>query len=581
MSNGFTSALETDGKIEWFPCPKFDSDSIFTSILDEQKGGFFSIAPEGKYTLETRYLGKGLAVSNTFRSAAGTLAVKDFMPLGLPAIIRIYESDMPFTLAIQPVFEFGLINPAVEERKGEGFIFRNPKGKDGLEVNIKGEYTVSEDAAIQMQKGKGAIFALYSKDLKYGLFSRHGFVYADPYESFRASERYWRAQVSMAKPVSSLIEAYERSIAVVLGMLYLPSGAIIASPTTSLPEQIGSPRNWDYRYVWIRDASYASEALSKASLHSKSRRILSFLISVIDPSSKSFDHPLFSIDGTSPKPEETLHWLRGYRNSRPVRIGNEAYTQVQSDIEGAFMNALHLYLEKSKDLQYAQENFWAVESILNWVSKSWRSKSVSLWEERQEPEHFVHTKVMCWVAADRASKIALMVNEAAQAKEWTELAHLIKDEIMEKGFSKEKNSFVKNYGSGEIDASLLTLPIYGFISPSDGRFLATLSRIEKELVVGEGLIRRYPSDFLGKAEHPFTLLTTWLARIYIRLGKLSEAERILENLASYSSEHMLIGEHVDLLAKEARGNFPQLFPHAGMVDAITELEDAKSLRAAV
>ncbi len=513
----------------------------------------------------------GLAVRNAFSTKEGGMELIDFMPLGLPAIIRLYRSEIPFIVRIKPMFEFGLINPAVEEAEN-GITFRNVKGKEGLEVSIKGSYTSVDEGVVRIERGEGYVFAMYSKDLKYGLFSRNGAIYADPYEAFETTQRYWEEQISLARQVKEFSGAYYRSLAVVLGMLYLPSGAIVASPTTSLPEIIGKQRNWDYRYVWVRDAAYAVEALSNAKLVSKARRILSFLISVIDPSSKSFDHPLYSIDGTSPRPEEILYWLRGNRKSKPVRIGNEAYTQIQCDIEGAFMSAMYTYLKKSEDIPYVNENWWAVEAIMRWIGESWGSKSISLWEERHGPEHFVHTKVMNWVAADRAARIAGMIGKDECVREWDKLAKNIKEDVLANGFSKERDSFTRYYGSEDIDASLLTLPIYGFIDASDQRFIGTLRRIESELGAGEGFLTRYGSDFMGKAEHPFTLLSAWLARVYLRLGRKEDARKVLSRLISSSNEMMLIGEHVDLEAREPRGNFPQLFPHAGLIDAIIEIE---------
>ena len=576
LSNGITAALELGGSIDWFPCPKFDSDPIFSAILDEKKGGAFSILPEEKnYKLESGYIPCSLAFKNVFTTDSGKLEVTDFLPLGIPGIIRIYSSSIPFIARISPSFEFGLVNPWLEETD-MGIVFKNGKAKDGLEVSIKGSYSLLPDGAIRIDKGKGYIFALYSKDLKYGLFGKHGSVYADPEDAYDAQIRYWEDQISQAKRVRRFREAYEISLMVIMGLLYGPSGGIIAAPTTSLPEIIGKGRNWDYRYVWIRDAAYACEALTNSGILSKSRRILSFMASVIDPSSKPFNHPLYSIDGTAPRPEEILYWMEGHMKSKPVRVGNEAYMQMQTDVEGAFMEAMYVYTFKSGDKEYLNECWWAIEAIVRWVKGSWADESVGIWEDRGKMQHFVHSKVMDWVAVDRAASLANMIGLNGKVEEWKALAAEIRSDIMEKGFLKEANSFTVYYGSNDVDASLLTLPLYGFIDARDPRFVSTLKRIESELSLGSEMLMRYTTDSMGKVENPFTLLSTWLARVYVRLGEKEKAVHIIQELINSSNDYMLIGEHADLVQKVPRGNFPQLFPHAGLVQAINVLEESKS-----
>ncbi len=571
LSNGFTGAIVLDGSIDWFPCPKFDSPSIFSKILDDRTGGYFSIKPELPYKIRTSYIEDTLVARNEFSTSKGVLNVTDFLPIGNTGIIRIYESKVPFIADISPLFGYGMINPGVEQTDG-GLIFRNRGSEEGLEVRIDGKYGMVEDSTVRVEPGKGSIFALYSKDLRYGLFSNKGFVYPEPYDTFHKTVRYWRDQLSVARRVKKYEHAYKRSIETVLGLIYLPSGAVIAAPTTSLPEIVGKGRNWDYRYMWVRDASYAAEALANSGYILKSKRIIDFMLSVLDPSSKSFNHPLYSIDGTSPPPEEHMDWLNGNCGSKPVRVGNSAYMQVQMDTEGAFVNALYTYISMTGDKVYAIEAWWAIEAIIEWVRKSWKLPSTSIWEERDTLRHFVHTKVMQWVAVDRAHKIALMIGYKDKAEEMLELGEKIKSEVMAKGFSKPLNSFTQYYGSKEVDAALLTLPLYGFIDAKDPKFLSTLRRIERDLVVDNGLVMRYKYDMMGDAAHPFTLTSTWLARVYLLLGDVKKAERSIGTLIQCSTDHELIAEHIDIKTREPRGNFPQLFPHAGLIHAIADLD---------
>lgn len=276
LSNGITSALIKNGSVEWLPLPKFDSSSIFTRILDEERGGYFSIRPaDEKYDIiHEDYVENTLILRTVFKSEKGKAEILDFLPLSLSGIIRIYESEIDLKVDIKPFFEYGLVTPAIIKAR-RGLIFRNPKSKEGIEILIGGEYVPLDNTEFTLKKGKGYIYLLYSKDLRYGLFSNKGFVYSEPYEALNKAIKYWKGRLENAKKVNIYRDAYYRSLLVLLGLIYEPSGGIIAAPTTSLPEIIGGSRNWDYRYVWIRDASYSAEALIKAGLLVKARDIIS------------------------------------------------------------------------------------------------------------------------------------------------------------------------------------------------------------------------------------------------------------------------------------------------------------------
>ena len=579
LSNGFTSIIELNGSVEWFPCPRFDSSSIFSRLLDDSKGGHFSIRPENtEYSIKSNYLDNSLVLQNEFSTDKGKLNITDFMPLGVIGISRIYESSIPFIAEIKPSFEYGLIAPSIEEVEG-GMVFKNTKSKEGFEISIKGDYEILDEGIVRIKPGKGYLFGLYSRDMKYGLFGTGSSVYNDPYESLAFSLRYWSEQIPKSKRIEELQETklkdvYYRSLSVILGLIYLPSGAAIAAATASFPEIFGKSRNWDYRYTWVRDASFAAEALTRAGNLSKAKRIISFLISVIDPgSSKSFDHPLYSIDGTYPQSEEVLNWLKGHKKSKPVRIGNEAYIQVQKDIEGEFASAFYTYIQNSGDITYLNENWWAIESIAKYTKNSWKSKSVSLWEERAHGESYVHTKVMEWTALDRAYKLALIAGETDSAEDWKAVSKEIRDEVLAQGISEKQKCFVNYYGSEEVDAALLTLPIYDFVKADDPIFMATLKKIENDLSIGDGMYIRYRNDFIGEVAHPFTLINTWVSRVYTRLGENNKAIGALSRLAEHSMSLNLFSEHVEQSTREPRGNFPQLFPHAGFVEALTEYKE--------
>jgi GH15 family glucan-1,4-alpha-glucosidase len=546
---------------------------LFNRILDEKTGGHFSIRPEKAFTLETSYLPNTLILKSKFTTADGNLTLTDFMPLGVPSIIRMFDSEIPFVVEIAPNFDMAMTRPSIEERDS-GYIFKNVKTSESFEVRLSGTYERLGRGRARFSPGSGHILSIYFRNFNYGLFSKKGFVYPYPKEALHLTTDYWESQVSSARSVSMYSEAYYRSISVILGLMYLPSGGLIAAPTSSLPEVIGKGRNWDYRYVWIRDASYAIEALTNAGLHTKAARALSFLISVVDPSSKSFDHPLFQIDGTAPPPEEELGWLDGYKASKPVRTGNAAYQQIQMDCEGAFMDAFYQYVLKSKDVNYLRENMWAVRSIVKWTIGAWRLDGTSLWEEREANHHFVHSKVMSWVAMDRAAKMAHMLGHTEEANAWQAEAHLIRDDVMSNGISRKFGGFSKYYGAESVDSALLLLPLYGFVDANDPVFTATLKKVETDLLLKSGLLIRYESDSMGRVMNPFSLLNTWLSRVYTMRGEFGKASRALDVMISYSTDLLLFSEHVDSETREPLGNFPQLFPHAGLVEALLEYEDA-------
>lgn len=568
LSNCRTSALEANGEIDWFPASRFDSRSVFAKILD-RKAGSFSISPSGGYASRSSYIGNSLALKTIFRTKNGELKIIDFLPLNKNAIVRIYESDIGFYSTITPMFDYGRFGSTAEVN-GDWVTFRSKNSKEALEVLVKGKFRFI-GGKLHFGAGKGYLIAYYSENILKNS-EKNSKTSLDPYKSLDISREYWESAVKQAKKVSNFKEAYLRSIAVSVGCMYMPTGAVVAAPTTSIPEIIGDQRNWDYRYSWIRDSSYAAESLSKAGLCHMSRKILSFLFGLVDKSAGSFLHPLFAVDGGSPEKERILDWLEGYRNSRPVRVGNAAFMQLQMDSEGNFLDALYTYFRQSNDIAFIRDNWRAISGMAARTERSWRDKSTSLWEEREELRHFVHTKVMEWVALDRASRLADAIGKKEEGRRLNEAGAKVKEDVLKNGFSKKDNTFVKYYGSSEVDAALLTLPLCGFIDANDKRFSSTFERIISDLQVRPGLLIRYKSDAMGKVAHPFTLLSFWLARVYLRRGEKKKAMATVKNILSYSTDLGLIAEHIDYQKHEQRGNFPQLFPHSGLIETLVESE---------
>ena len=570
LSNGITSALELDGDIVWFPCPRFDSPTIFCSLLDKSKGGHFSISPASRYKVSSRYMGNSLVAENTFTTRAGKLTTRDFLQLGATAIIRMFDSEVPFSAEIDPSFMYGSTTPAVDVTD-YGLKFNTESQQDCLYVTIKGNYKAF-GRRIDFEPGKGYIVASYSEYERYKISSDESMDHANPEKALKASLDYSAQNLSGSKKVREFSSAYYRSILVLLGLTYRASWGIIAAATTSMPTAMGRDTNWDYRYVWIRDASYAIEALCSCGLLSHANKALDFLISNVDVSSKPFTHPLFTIDGLEVPLERRLNWLSGYAYSKPVRIGNIAYVQMQKDCEGDFMSAFYRYFRESRDIAYVRENLWAINALADWAIKTWQNPSLSMWEERLEEKHFVHTKVMDWVILDRASRFYDSLGMGERARQCRDAGMELRKDIMAHGTVEMGNSkrFARQYGSQEVDSSLLLLPLYEFVDVNSEIFSNTLEVIEQRLSTKGGILLRNEHDFEGDVSHPFTLVSAWLARVYAKRGERAKARKMILDLLRHSNNHLLMSERVDTTRREPIGNFPQLFPHAGLIEAIIE-----------
>ncbi|EZQ11094.1 glycoside hydrolase [Candidatus Acidianus copahuensis] len=562
LSNGITSTIIDKGSIVWMPLPRFDSPSVFSRLLDDNYGGEFSILPiEDDWEVKISYISSNVLKTEFSKNGKRSVII-DVMPLGEAGIIRHISSDDKLRLKLDPVFDYGLRRGIIEEKK-EGIKINDPGKTDCIALfsNLKLNRT-SPDTWI-VDKGKGFIYMVYSADTKFGPF--HKPFRRSVNKSFKLSVKFWKQTVIKKKNRISdptLRQLYDTSLTVLLASIYQPTGAPIAAPTTSLPEVIGGKRNWDYRFAWIRDSSIISEGLLYADYIVEARRILGFLLGLINFTSKPFLHPLYTVDGGNPPPEREITWLNGFKGSRPVRIGNAAAEQVQLDVEGIFINAIYEYFRRTKDKKFINSHWEKLEHIADWESKNWRMRDSGIWEERGVKRHYTHSKVMMWVALDKIGKMAI---EIGKEDRWSDAKEQIKSWIMENCVN---SGFTRYAGTDEVDASLLTLPLYGFVKAKDETFLQTLKKIENDLYVS-GYVKRYRTDFMGEAMHPFTLASAWLARTYIRLGKIEKAELLLKNL--YISPLGLIGEHVNIERKEFTGNFPQMFTHAQVLVALEEM----------
>ena len=568
ISNQKTSALIKDSSIVWFPVPKFDSPTVFTRLLDEE-GGEFAIIPNYKVREVKQYYEHPLVLTTELVTEKGRIKITDLIPLGETVIIRKVEAEVGFKVLFKPRFRYALYRPII---KGNRFL--NPRGRDCIAFLdfYQGESKKVSKYTWRFSSGSGILVANYATDTRHGVMSERGKVLATDYmRSFEETIKYWESYD--VKDVEKFKELYKTSVFTLLGSIYSSSGGSIAAPTTSLPEVEGGNRNWDYRFAWVRDSSITAIGLLDAGLIVEGRRIIDFLFSLINFSSKPFYYPLYTIEGTIPPPEIKLNWLSGYKGSKPVRIGNAASKQVQLDVEGFFISAVYKYYQLTGDKVFIADQFDKLSYIADWISSNWSLKDSGIWEDRGEPKHYAHSKMMMWIALD---KIGKMAKELGKVDRWSESREKLREWILTN--CVKNNHFIQHCGGeDEVDAALLSAPIYGFIDVKDPLFLSTLEKIEKELLVDGTFVKRYKKDFLGEAKYPFLLTTVWLARVYVMLGEMEKAEKIVERIERVAGNLHLVGEHVDPARNEFTGNFPQVFVHAELVSLIEEL-NKKSLK---
>ncbi len=577
LSNGYGSALvERDLTISWLELPRFDSPPIFCSIIDELSDSSFRVKFREGAAFNRTYDDGSLTLRTRVVTKNGEAVFVDLMPQAEPAFMRIVKSNVEFDIILRPTFNYGLIKPSFYEQNSGG-TFIDPTNGQAFELKIKWSSGVKaiEWGRWRLEPGQGYMLMLYTSDIRHGLFSRKSGVYSIPTEALPSTREFWSSTISGVKitPPRWAKRHFVTSVMVSIGLMYRPSGAFVAAPTTSLPEVVGDTRNWDYRYAWIRDTSVAAEALISIGLVTVGRNALNFLLSVLDPSRKPFNHTLYSVDGGPPPAERELGWLSGYMCSRPVRIGNAAHMQIQLDLEGEFLGALKAYYAATKDKEYILRSWWAVAAIARFAYQNYTRPDAGIWEERGRAAHYTHSKVMMWSALNTAAWLAKEVNRPLDADRWSARASEIKGYILKNAWSDKSQSFTRSFGSEDVDASLLVMPLYGFIDPNDEMFKLTLKRIEDELVV-DHLVFRYKKDFLGSAKYPFGLASSWVARVKLMMGLKDEAELYIKKLISCSNDLGLLGEHIDPYTCEPHGNYPQLYTHVGLLQAVAELSSA-------
>jgi GH15 family glucan-1,4-alpha-glucosidase len=574
-----TAALVgTDGTIDWLCLPAFDSPSVFCSILDDQKGGRFGLRPVDYAHSHQLYLPDTNVLLTRFLSPEGVAEVLDFMPIeaghathhDLVRDVRVIRGRMLFEVDCRPAFDYARQRHKIEFVRG-GVIFRGAGMALNLasEVPLEGGPANGAFARFTLGEGESASFLLQQLDEDEG--PRQALKRAECQDLLQRTLDYWRRWVSKSVYRGRWRDMVNRSALALKLMVYDPTGALVTAPTMGLPQTIGGASNWDYRYTRMRDAAFTMFVLIRVGFGDEARKFMRWLQDRCHGSGGHLQ-PLYGVDGATELREEELPYLSGYRDSRPVRLGNATYDQLQLDLYGAVLDAAYLYNRYVAPLDY---DVWqSMRTILNWLSENWRRPDAGMWGIRGQRGHFVSSKVLSWVALDRAVRLALQRGLPAGEGYWIRQRDAIYEEVMEKGWNGEQGSFVQRYGSDALDASLLLMPVVQFVGPTDPRWLATLDRIQEELTY-DMLVDRYKAAGNGPSseEGAFSVCSFWLVECLTRAGRLEEARLALEKMFSYANHLGLYAEEIGP-SGEALGNFPQAFTHLSLITAAIRLDRA-------
>ena len=587
IGNLHTAALVgVDGTIDWLCLPVFDSPSVFCAILDDEKGGHFSLRPVEYARSQQLYLPDTNVLLTRYFSPQGLAETLDFMPIitrrgqrhRLVRNVRVIRGKTTFDAECRPAFDYARREHTISVGKS-GAVFSSGGGCLGLATDVPLREREREAAGARFTLGEGERATFVLAHLQEGegpgeILSEVGFD-----ELLSSTLHYWRRWLSQSTYQGRWREVVNRSSLVLKLMVYDPTGALVAAPTMGLPERMGGERNWDYRYTWLRDAALALYALIYVGFEDEARHFMSWLSDRCHEDSDGLLQPLYSIDGRTQIFETELDHLSGYMNSRPVRLGNGAYKQRQLDLYGAVLDAAYLYNKHGAPLDY---DLWKnLRKILDWLSDNWRDPDEGIWEVRGGRRQFVSSKLLSWVALERAGRISRQRGLPAGDGRWMAERDAIYEEIMEKGWNPEKKSFVQYYGSDALDASLLMMPLVKFVGPTDPRWIATLERIQQELTY-DTLVDRYKTgeaapDGLSGEEGSFSLCSFWLVECLTQAGRLEEARLALEKMFSYANHLGLYAEEIGH-SGEALGNFPQAFTHLALISAAVHLDHALGSR---
>jgi alpha,alpha-trehalase len=594
LSDCHSAALVTaDGSVDWLCLPRFDSPSVFGRLLDDA-AGHWSIRPAGKYTTRRRYLDRTLVLETTFRAGSGAVVLTDALATGadnrghmlgsgaphlLIRSVTCVEGSADIDVVCAPRPEYGLLRPLLSHVDG-GVAARG--GADRLVLSSPVPLTLQRSTAmgrIALTAGQTLTFGLHrSTAIEQAARVWSQDELADRLAATVVAWRSWSAlHQTYGGPWRDLVHHSGR---VLQGLTFQPSGAIVAAATTSLPEGAGGERNWDYRYSWVRDASFSMEALWVAACPDEASEFFAFMTTAaaagVGPGTPL--QIMFGVGGEHDLTERTLPHLRGWRDSRPVRVGNGAWSQQQIDVYGELLGAAHRLADQIMAMDEDMRAFFV--ALADTAAQRWRDADQGVWEVRGEPRHFLYSKVMCWVALDRAIKLADKLRATARVDGWKRAQDEIWNAVVRNGWNEQAAAFTQYYGSADLDASSLMMPVVGFLPADDPRMLATIDAIAERLTDDRGLVYRYRAeggvDGLAGEEGTFLLCTFWLAQALAMAGRVERAREVFERAAGYANDIGLLAEEIDPDTGELLGNFPQAFSHIGLINAAWAISEAES-----
>lgn len=562
-----------NGSIDWLCWPRFDSAACFAALLGTPENGRWLLAPrQPVLAAERRYRPGTLILETEFQTETGRAAVIDFMPLedghNLIRIVMGRSGHVDFRNEFIVRFNYGATVPWVS-RLFDGGIDAIA-GPDRLvlraAVALHGE-DLKTVAKFRVEAGESIPFVL-----SYGSSSQSLPASIDPFGALRRTEDSWRHWSDRCPDVGTCSEAVKRSLIVLKALTYAPTGGMVAAVTTSLPERLGGVRNWDYRYCWLRDATFTLLAFMQLGYYEEARAWRDWLVRAVAGSPKQVQI-MYGVGGERWLAELTVPWLRGYENSLPVRIGNAAHEQLQLDVFGEIADALFQTLKAG--MQPSERGRALRTVVLEYLASIWRQPDEGIWEVRGGPRHFVHSKVMAWVAFDRAANELAAKTFSETGSRWRDIADEIHAEICERGFDRDLNSFVQAYGSKQVDASLLLIPLVGFLPPTDPRVRGTLQTIEDRLLIDGAFVLRYEAedgkDGLPAGEGAFLACSFWLVDNYVLQGRDIEARRLFDRLLALRNDVGLLAEEFDPVKGRMLGNFPQAYSHVGLINSALNL----------
>jgi GH15 family glucan-1,4-alpha-glucosidase len=569
-----TAALvSTAGSIDWLCLPRFDSPATFAALLDNDQAGHWALAPAGATDCASRrYTGNTLVLETDWVTGDGAVQVIDFMPprAHTPHLVRIavgVRGAVAMRSALRLRFDYGRVVPWVRHHGTQADAIAGPDRVRLISaVPLHGD---NSETLAEFTVGEGDRVSFV---MSWAPSHEPDMPYIDPEQALSATQEFWNAwSAHAAYQPGPYGDAVDRSIITLKALTYEPTGGIVAAATTSLPEEIGGVRNWDYRYCWLRDATYTLQALLAAGFRREAGAWRDWLVRAIAGQPEALQI-LYSLDGARRLPEAELPWLSGYEGSSPVRTGNAASEQLQLDVWGETLDAL--FLARQAGLP-PDRDAWALQvALMDHLESAWREPDNGLWEVRGDRQHFTHSKVMAWVAADRMARSVRMHGLPGPALRWEQLRDLIHDDVVTNAFDAERNTFTQAYGSTALDASLLLIPRLGFLPPTDPRVLGTIAAVRRELSDG-GLIRRYQTtdtdDGVKGSEGLFLPCSFWLVDALYAAGLRRDAIELFERLLLLRNDVGLLSEEWDPAARRQLGNTPQAFSHFGLVISALQL----------